>query len=98
MYIDYNIQNYIIESEASLLKTLKKINKVKGRIRFVTSSRNECIAAITNGDILRWLINNPNPDLDVNVAKISNKNFKYVLDDDPQHKLIGFLKSFLFVQ
>ena len=52
MYIDYNIENYIIDNEASILETLKKIDAVKGRIRFVINSLNECVAAITNGDIL----------------------------------------------
>ena len=97
MYIDYNIENYIIDHEASILETLKKIDAVKGRIRFVINSLNECVASITNGDILRWLINNPKPDLDVSVAQISNKNFKYASVNAPKDQLKELLKDFRFV-
>ncbi len=97
MYIDYNIENYIIDSETSLLSTLRKINDVKGRIKFVLNSNNECVGSVTNGDIIRWLLNHPSPDLNVFVKEIAKKNFKFVLENYQRNELENLLKNFLFI-
>jgi N-acetylneuraminate synthase len=97
MYVDYNIDDFIIDSETSLLSTLRKINDVKGRIKFVLNSNNECLGSITNGDIIRWLLNHPSPDLNVFIKELANKNFRFVSENYQRNELEQLLKNFLFI-
>jgi len=97
MFIDYDIKKYIVDSDASLLSTLKKIDAVKGRIKFIINSKNECIASISNGDILRWLKDKPNPDLDVRINEIANRNFNFVLEGSDSEKIENLLRDYLFI-
>lgn len=97
MYVDYNIDDFIIDYETSLLSTLRKISDVKGRIKFVLNSNNECVGSITNGDIIRWLLNHPSPDLNVFIKELANKNFRFVSENYQRNELEQLLENFLFI-
>ena len=97
MFIDYNIQKFLIYTDASILDTIKKIDEVKGRIKFVLNSKNECVGSISNGDILRWLKNHSNPNLDSSVAVLANNNFKFVFENTDSTILEKLLKDYLFI-
>jgi sialic acid synthase SpsE/sugar phosphate isomerase/epimerase len=79
MYIDRNISNYIIHEDESVQDSLGELNKRKGRILIVTDNKDVVKGVVTNGDILRWLIEHPNPDLKIKISELINSNFKFVL-------------------
>jgi sialic acid synthase SpsE/sugar phosphate isomerase/epimerase len=79
MYIDRNISNYIIHEDESVQDSLGELNKRKGRILIVTDNKDVVKGVVTNGDILRWLIDHPNPNLKIKISELINSNFKFVL-------------------
>ena len=79
MFIDRNITNYIIHEDETIQNSLGVLNKRKGRILIVTDNKDVVKGVVTNGDILRWLIGHPNPDLKIKISELINSNFKFVL-------------------
>ena len=79
MYIDRNISNYIIHEDETVQDSLGELNKRKGRILIVTDNKDIVKGVVTNGDILRWLIDHPNPDLKIKISELINSNFKFVI-------------------
>lgn len=79
MYIDRNISNYIIHEDETVQDSLGELNKRKGRILIVTDNKDVVKGVVTNGDILRWLIDHPSPDLKIKISELINSNFKFVV-------------------
>ena len=92
MYIDRNISNYIIHKDESVQVSLGELNKIKGRILIVTDNKDVVKSLVTNGDILRWLIEHPNPDLKIKISELINSNFKFVLSGN-EKEIPELLKS-----
>ncbi len=97
MFIDHNIDNYIVNSSTSVLTTLKMIDAVNGRIKIIVNSHKIVIGIITNGDILRWLIQNPSPNLNTDIGSICNKSFKFVTTTESKSEIESFLRNVLFL-
>ncbi|MER3330187.1 MAG: acetylneuraminic acid synthetase, partial [Candidatus Kapaibacterium sp.] len=93
MIIDRNIYKYIIYQEETIHNSLKKINEQKGRILIVVSERDIVLGVATNGDILRWLVENDLPDLSLPISLIANSKFKYVRESDSPSKYQELLKE-----
>ena len=70
--------------------------KKKSRILIVTDDKVIVKGVITNGDILRWMLNNNNPDLQTSVLNIINKNFISVKKGN-ENNIPELLKKVLFV-
>ena len=97
MIIDRNIYKYIIYQEETIHNSLKKINEQKGRILIVVSERDIVMGVATNGDILRWLVENDMPDLGQPISSIANSKFKFVRDTDHPSRFQELLKEVNFL-
>ena len=76
MYITKQIQKYIAFSEDSIIDVLRKISVNKSRVIFVVSERGVLLGSVSDGDVRRWLVENPTVDLTAVVSILMNKNCK----------------------
>jgi sialic acid synthase SpsE/sugar phosphate isomerase/epimerase len=97
MYLDRNISQYVINEEASLLEALVKLDDRKGRILVVVRTQNIVSGIITNGDILRWLIANKEPNLNTPLMSVANSTFIQVHADESDEEISRLLKKVAFV-
>ena len=72
MKIIEKFQDFIIFSEDSIQNTLLKLNSNKSRIIFVVTEKTKLIGSVSDGDIRRWLISNPEIDLQKPVFELAN--------------------------
>lgn len=97
MLLDRDINNFIIREDSTVLEALRVIDDRKGRILIVVTERDVVKGVVTNGDILRWFINNPEPDLQQIISKVANKDYKFVYEDGNKILIKELLKEVLFV-
>lgn len=97
MYIDRQIKDYVVFEEETILNTLRQIDARHGRIVFIVSERDVLRGVATNGDILRWLIQEEQPDLSQPITTVANKNYKFVHEQEDLHKIEELLEKVLFV-
>ena len=76
MIIDRAIGPFVILGQESLVAALTKITANKARILFVADSHGHLIGALSDGDVRRWLIANPNADLTTSVDNVANRNVR----------------------
>ncbi len=76
MIFDKDITKYIVFAEDSIIDALKKLSNNKNRIIFSVLKSGVLEGVLTEGDFLRWLLNQNDIDLNQPVSKISNKHFK----------------------
>ena len=97
MYLDRNISQYIIHEEASLLEALVKLDDRKGRILVVVRTQNFVSGVITNGDILRWLIANKEPNLNTPIMNVANSAFIQANAEETDDEIGRLLEKVAFV-
>lgn len=97
MFIDKNLDHYLVKDEFSILDVLRKINHEKGRIMMVVDSEMHLLGVITNGDIIRHLLSNKQPNLSIPVSEVCNKEFTFVTDQTPNQETELLLKDFNFI-
>ena len=94
-----NINNYLIDSQKNLKSVLDKIN-INGKGICIVTSNNKVVGVITDGDIRRFIIKNP--DLSIKAYKVMNTNYVYVNKDTSKvllknliqnNKFLPFLKN-----
>lgn len=73
MLIDRNINPYLVFSSDSTVVALRKITDNQERIVFVVDVHGVLLGALTDGDFRRWLIANPDADLETSVIDVCNK-------------------------
>ena len=69
----------IITENFSLVEAMEKLDYAPEKVLFVVRDE-KLVAALSDGDIRRWVIANGN--IDVTVAQIANYSPKYLLDDE----------------
>ena len=80
---------FLIDEEATMIEAMQQLDKVAKKVLFVV--REECfVAAITDGDIRRWILRKGN--LDAKIKDIANYNPKFLLEDD-KSKAKEFMKK-----
>lgn len=97
MIIDRDLSKYIISSEETISNTLKKIVTNKGRIICAVNDTGLLVGLFTNGDFLRWLINQDKIDLNHPVAEVLNRQFIFAGPEDGTEKIKSYLKKVLYV-
>ncbi|MDW7695808.1 N-acetylneuraminate synthase family protein [Flammeovirgaceae bacterium SG7u.111] len=97
MFIDRNIKSFVIYEETSIVEALKILNARKGRILIVVTDKDIVLGLITNGDILRSIMNAQTPDLQKNITSIANQNFKYVYEDYNNYNLHSLLQKYTHI-
>jgi dTDP-glucose pyrophosphorylase len=74
-----NIKDFLINEEATMLEAMALLDKIARKVLFVVRD-GQFVAAITDGDIRRWILKKGN--LDAKVKEIANYNPKFVYEKD----------------
>ncbi len=83
------IIEFLIDEESTMLEAMQQLDKVAKKVLFVTRE-GHFYAAITDGDIRRWILKKGN--LDAKVREIANYNPKFLLEDE-KTKAKEFMKK-----
>ncbi len=71
------IKDFLIDEEASMREAMEQLDRVSKKVLFVTQG-DKFVAAITNGDIRRWILKKGN--IDARVKDIANYTPKYLME------------------
>lgn len=74
-----DIKDFLIDEECTMLEAMALLDKVAKKVLFVVRE-GQFVAAITDGDIRRWILKKGN--LDARVKDIANYNPKYLSEKD----------------
>lgn len=85
-----DVIEFLIEEEATMLEAMQQLDRVAKKVLFVVRKAN-LVAAITDGDIRRWILKKGN--LDAKVKDIANYNPKS-LSVDEKHKAKDYMKKY----
>ncbi|WP_414151377.1 sugar phosphate nucleotidyltransferase [Acetobacterium carbinolicum] len=73
------IKDFLIDEESTMVEAMEQLDKVSKKIIFVTRN-GKFIAAITNGDIRRWILKKGN--IDALVKDIANYKPRYLMESE----------------
>jgi len=74
-----NVKDFLIDEECTMIEAMELLDKVAKKVLFVIQD-GQFAAAITDGDIRRWILKKGN--LDAKVKDIANYNPKYLLEKE----------------
>ncbi|PKM67422.1 MAG: nucleotidyltransferase [Firmicutes bacterium HGW-Firmicutes-2] len=83
------VKEFLIDEESTIIETMQQLDKVAKKVLFVIRD-GLFVAAITDGDIRRWILRKGN--LDTKVKDIANYNPKFLLEKD-KTKAKDFMKK-----
>ena len=85
-----DVKDFLIDEEASMLEAMGLLDKVAKKVLFV-SKDGKLTAALTDGDVRRWILKKGN--LDAKVRCIANYNPKYIYESE-RHRSKEYLKKY----
>lgn len=74
-----DVKDFLIDEEATMLEAMELLDRVAKKVLFVVR-QGQFVAAITDGDIRRWILKKGN--LDARVKEIANYNPKFINERD----------------
>lgn len=74
-----DVKDFLIDEEATMLEAMELLDRVAKKVLFVVK-QGQFVAAITDGDIRRWILKKGN--LDARVKEIANYNPKFINEKD----------------
>lgn len=74
-----DVKDFLIDEEATMLEAMELLDRVAKKVLFVVRL-GQFVAAITDGDIRRWILKKGN--LDARVKEIANYNPKFINEKD----------------
>ncbi|MCT2534640.1 sugar phosphate nucleotidyltransferase [Aquibacillus koreensis] len=74
-----NVKDFLIDEEATMLVAMALLDKIAKKVLFVEKN-GKFVAAITDGDIRRWILKKGN--LEAKVKEIANYNPKFIPEKD----------------
>lgn len=74
-----DVKDFLIDEECTMIEAMALLDKVAKKVLFVVRD-GQFVAAITDGDIRRWILKKGN--LDAKVKDIANYNPKYLLEKE----------------
>ncbi|MDD3123654.1 MAG: sugar phosphate nucleotidyltransferase [Candidatus Izemoplasmatales bacterium] len=83
-----DVLEFLIDEEATMINAMEQLDKTSTKILFVTK-RGNFVAALTDGDIRRWILKKGN--LDAKVKNIANYNPKFLYEVE-KNKSKEFMK------
>lgn len=83
------VKDFLIEENSTMIEAMQRLDKVARKVLFVTRD-GHFVAAITDGDIRRWILKKGN--LEARVKDIANYNPKFLLEKE-RFKAIDFMKK-----
>lgn len=81
------INDYIIYYEDSIFRALEKIAANKSRIAFLINEHGVLQGTLTDGDFRRWLIKNPDMNLEQKAIDVANTKFHYAHINDNRNEM-----------
>jgi N-acetylneuraminate synthase len=93
MFIQNQIDNYIIYKERSIKYALDKIDLNKLGFLVVVNKQLKIQGILTDGDFRRWLINSKNTSLTQSIKNVSNKEFSYLSCNSSNKEIIAAFKN-----
>ncbi|MBN1449907.1 MAG: N-acetylneuraminate synthase family protein [Anaerolineales bacterium] len=97
MIIDRNLKQYAILAEEMISNALDLIVKNRREIICGITPQGLIEGIFTNGDFLRWLKNQSQPDLNQPISVLLNRDFVYAYVDDRPDKIEALLSQYRFV-
>ena len=91
MHIERNVTRFIVQDRDDVVAAMRKINDNKARIAFVADSHGHLVGSLSDGDVRRWLVSTPAPDLSTPVREIANKGAVTVREDATPGEINSFL-------
>ena len=70
---------FLVDEEVRMIQAMQQLDKVAKKVLFVTRE-DHFVAAVTDGDIRRWILKKGN--LDAKVKEIANYNPKFLLEEE----------------
>ena len=78
MILDRATAPYTIDSQASMLEALRRIDENQARVVFLVDEHGAAVGSLTDGDVRRWLTAQDAPDLGAPAAEAANTAFSSV--------------------
>ena len=97
MFFDRHLKSYVVNKQSTVRETLEKITKTKSRVAMVVNDNGNLLGVVSNGDILRWLVGESNPDLESNISDVMNPKYIFVSDDSSKEEILLKLQKVNFV-
>jgi dTDP-glucose pyrophosphorylase len=85
-----DINDFLVNEEITMIEAMELLDKVAKKVLFIAKER-KLIAAITDGDVRRWILKKGN--LDAKIKCIANYNPKFVYEKD-RDKAKNLLKKY----
>jgi len=74
-----DVHEFLIDEEENMIKAMEQLDRISTKVLFVTK-KDHFVAALTDGDIRRWILKKGN--LDAKVKSIANYNPKYLYEGE----------------
>lgn len=85
-----NVKDFLIDEERTIIETMQRLDEVAKKVLFVVRGE-VLVAAITDGDIRRWILKKGN--LDARVKDVANYSPEY-LEENDQDKAKQYIKKY----
>src|SRR5262252_6009609 len=95
MIIRRDISPYLIAAFESVRTALTKIDRNEDGIIFCVDEDGVLLGLMTDGDVRRWLVATPKPDLDQPVSAVINRNYVSANVEDRPERIGALLKGTL---
>jgi len=93
MIISKELSRHLISEFGTVRAALTKIDANEDGIIFCVDEQGMLLGLLTDGDLRRWLLSVPTPDLEIPVGQIINRNCVYARVDDKPERISGLLKG-----
>lgn len=92
MILDRTTAPYTVAAEDTILEALRRISQNQARVVFVVDTHGTVKGALTDGDIRRWLVDQPAPDLTTSAITAANQNFTKVEEGTPAAEIDSLIR------
>jgi CBS domain-containing protein len=89
------VKDFLIEEECTMLEAMALLDKIAKKVLFV-AREGKLVAAITDGDIRRWILKKGK--LEARVKDIANYNPKYLIEREKVSAKEYMKKSYIQIK
>jgi sialic acid synthase SpsE/sugar phosphate isomerase/epimerase len=93
MYIDKNVEPYVVNENVNITDALKKLSASQKRIIFTVDNYFRLTGAISDGDFRRWVLEQENLSLDVAAKEVANADIMSANDEDDSRAVADKLSN-----
>lgn len=92
MILDRNTAPYTVSTQATVLEALGRINDNKARMVLLADEHGTVRGTLTDGDVRRWLVAQPTPDLATAALDAANPDFLSVTETTPAEEISALFR------